>query len=41
MIDNPLERMKLVMTQSLSFIYPTHCFDKPLNPILGETYQAV
>lgn len=38
LINNPLERMKLVMTQSLSFIYPTHCFDKPLNPILGETY---
>lgn len=38
--NDPIERMKLVMTQSLSFIYPTHCFDKPLNPILGETYQA-
>ena len=39
--NDPLQRMKLVMTNSLSFIYPTHCFDKPLNPILGETYQAV
>lgn len=38
--NDPIERMKLVMTQSLSFIYPTHTFDKPLNPILGETYQA-
>lgn len=39
--QDPVQRMKLVITQSLSFIYPTHCFDKPLNPILGETYQAV
>jgi hypothetical protein len=33
--------MKFVMTASVSYIYPTHCFDKPLNPILGETYQAI
>ena len=39
--QDPVQRMKLVMTQSISFIYPTHCFDKPLNPILGETYQGV
>lgn len=38
--SDPIERMKFVMTQSLSFIYPTHTFDKPLNPILGETYQC-
>ena len=35
---DPIERMKFVMTLSLSYVYPTHCFDKPLNPILGETY---
>lgn len=28
------------MTASIAFIYPTHHFDKPLNPILGETFQA-
>ena len=28
------------MTMSLSYVQPTHGFDKPLNPILGETYQA-
>jgi hypothetical protein len=33
-------RMKHVMTASVSFLYPCHSFDKPLNPILGETYQA-
>lgn len=38
--DSPLERMKYVICTSLSYIYPTHFFDKPLNPILGETYQA-
>ena len=37
---DPVERMKFVIVQSLSYIYPTHFFDKPLNPILGETYQA-
>jgi hypothetical protein len=30
--------MKFVICNSLSYIYPTHFFDKPLNPILGETY---
>ena len=32
--------MKLVMTTSLSFLQPCHVFDKPLNPILGETLQG-
>jgi hypothetical protein len=39
--DNPLQRMKFVMTSSISFFYATHTFEKPLNPILGETYQAI
>ena len=38
--SDPVERMKFVIANSISYIYPTHCFDKPLNPILGETYQA-
>ena len=37
---DPVERMKFVLTTSLSFLQPCHVFDKPLNPILGETYQA-
>ena len=35
---DPVERMKYVMVASVAFIWPTHSFDKPLNPILGETY---
>jgi hypothetical protein len=37
---DPVERMKYVMVASVAFIGPAHTFDKPLNPILGETYQA-
>ena len=37
---DPVERMKYVMVTSLSFVYPCHTFEKPLNPILGETHQA-
>ena len=32
--------MKLVMTANFSWIFHNHIFLKPLNPILGETYQA-
>lgn len=38
--QSPIERMKFVMAASVAFIVPTHVFDKPLNPILGETYQG-
>jgi len=40
MAADPLERMKHVITASFAYIYPSHTWDKPLNPILGETYQA-
>ncbi len=36
----PIERMKYVVVTSLSFLQPCHVFDKPLNPILGETLQG-
>ena len=39
-ISDPLERMKLVMAHNLSFFYKEKIFEKPLNPILGETFQA-
>ena len=39
-IEDPLERMKLLMAHNLSFFYKEKIFEKPLNPILGETYQA-
>ena len=38
--DDPIERMKYVIVTSLSFIHPVHMWDKPLNPILGETLQG-
>lgn len=41
MTNDPIERMILVIAASIALIYPTHQFEKPLNPILGETYQAV
>ena len=37
---DPIERMKYLITFSISFCYSAHTFEKPLNPILGETYQA-
>ena len=37
---DPVERMKYVIVTSLSFIHPVHMWDKPLNPILGETLQG-
>lgn len=40
LINDPIERMKLVMCSSIAMLFPTHQFEKPLNPILGETYQA-
>ena len=39
-ITDPVERLKLVMVSSISFFYPEKIFEKPLNPILGETFQA-
>ena len=37
---DPLERMKYLVVYSISYAYSAHTFEKPLNPILGETYQA-
>ena len=37
---DPIERMKMVVTGSIAYLEPTHHWNKPLNPILGETYQA-
>lgn len=39
-IMDPIERFKLIMCSSVAFVHPTHIFEKPLNPILGETLQA-
>jgi len=40
MTSDPVERMKLVISHSISFFYKEKIFEKPLNPILGETFQA-
>lgn len=32
-----IERMKFVICGAVAWIYPSHHFDKPLNPVLGET----
>jgi len=37
-ISDPVERFKLVMASSIAFYYPSIMYDKPLNPVLGETY---
>jgi len=36
--DNPIERIKLVITATLANFYVNCTFLKPLNPILGETF---
>ena len=37
---DPIERMKMIITGNTAYLEPTHHWNKPLNPILGETYQA-
>jgi len=38
-IQDPLERFKLVVVATLASFTKSSCFIKPLNPILGETYD--
>ena len=40
MTEDPVERMKYVMCANFSWFFYNRVFVKPLNPILGETYQA-
>ena len=39
-LTDPLERMKLTMASTIAYLYPTKFYEKPLNPVLGETYEA-
>ena len=39
--EDPVERMKYVMCANVSWFYYMQIFSKPLNPILGETYQCI
>ena len=36
-ISDPLERLKLVVTSSICSFYYLSTFEKPINPVLGET----
>lgn len=38
--SNPIEKMKLTIVGSLAYFYFEKIFEKPLNPYLGETYEA-
>jgi hypothetical protein len=39
-VNNPVERMKIFMTTTIGYLFDGHMFVKPLNPVLGETFQA-
>ena len=39
MTTDPLERFKLAVVATLSGFHKSSSFIKPLNPILGETYE--
>lgn len=39
-VNNPVERMKIFMTTTIGYLFDTQLFEKPLNPVLGETFQA-
>jgi hypothetical protein len=38
-MKDPVERFKLVIVAALSCFHKSSNFWKPLNPILGETYE--
>ena len=39
-LDDKVERVKLLIVASMASSYHDKIFEKPLNPILGETFQA-
>ena len=39
-LDDKVERVKLLIVASMASSYHDKIFEKPLNPILGETYQS-
>jgi len=38
--EDPIERMKLLLTAAVAHMEACNTFEKPLNPILGETYSC-
>jgi hypothetical protein len=39
--NNKIERMKFIITSTISCFHNSSVFLKPLNPILGETYETM
>ena len=39
--NNPVERMKYIITATIACFHNSSVFLKPLNPILGETYETM
>lgn len=39
--NNLIERMKFIITSTISCFHNSFGFLKPLNPILGETYETM
>lgn len=37
-LDDPVERLKLIIANEMACVIYNKSFEKPLNPILGETY---
>ena len=37
---DPIERLKMIISADVSSVIYTETFEKPLNPVLGETYVA-
>jgi hypothetical protein len=40
-ITDPVERVKLTITATICSFITSNPFLKPLNPILGETFEAM
>ena len=38
MTTDPVERMKWIIAGQFAYLNPCHTWEKPLNPILGETF---
>ena len=39
-VSDPVQRLKAFMASNIAFLLKGNTFEKPLNPVIGETYQA-
>ena len=37
-VSDPVERLKAFMTSNMAFMLKGNSFEKPLNPVIGETF---